>query len=277
MLRIGPEQDPLLASWRVGLGRAAAWTSDANPRWSQLWIGWDGYVEFWSGVVRDTFPVGQSGVVRTTVDGDTLRIRAEADPGQGRVDAVVTTPTGDIRDVRLRETGEGVFEGSVSADAPGVYAVGVRVSGDAGSDILGSAIGSVSYAAEYRPGVADEPALQRLSEASGGRGAILARQAFDGTDLVSGRRSVDLGSWLLLAAGLAWLGAAVLSRLWLGRRRLDEVEPVGPERPHTMRSRRVQESAEEPDSTAARSEEISVGPRSTVDELLRARRERRDR
>ena len=29
-LRIGAEDDPLLASWRVGLGRVTAWTSDAS-------------------------------------------------------------------------------------------------------------------------------------------------------------------------------------------------------------------------------------------------------
>lgn len=279
LLRIGPEQDPLLASWRIGLGRATSWTSDANPRWSQLWVSWDGYLDFWSDVVRDTFPVGQGGVVRTTVDGDSLRIRAEADPGQGRVEAIVTTPNGDRRDVRLRETASGVYEGTVSADSAGVYAVGVRATGDGGDEILGSAIGSVSYAAEYRPGAADESALRRLSDASGGRGAISADEAFEGAGLVSGRRSVDLGSWLLIIAGLAWLAAAILSRLWLRRQRLAEAEPAIPERPR----RPARDGAQGPDAGSEVAdavddvEEVVVGSASTIDELLRARRERRDR
>ena len=280
-LRIGPEQDPLLASWRVGLGRATSWTSDANPRWSEAWVGWDGYVDFWSDVVRDTFPVGQAGVVRTTVDGDTLRIRAEAEPGRGRVDAIVTTPGGDRRDIRLRETSSGVYEGTVSADSAGVYAVGVRATGDDGDEILGSAIGSVSYAAEYRPGAADEAALRRLSEASGGRGAISADEAFDGTALVSGTRSVDLGSWLFVAAGLAWLLAAVLSRLWLRRQRLalPEVERVGAEGPDpaSPSPQAVDAGPAGDGEPAGGAEEVAVGSGSTLDELLRARRERRDR
>ena len=34
--------DPLLAQWQYGLGRAVAWTSDASGRWAQDWVGWDG-------------------------------------------------------------------------------------------------------------------------------------------------------------------------------------------------------------------------------------------
>ena len=239
LLRIGPEEDPLLASWQVGLGRATSWTSDASPRWSQFWTGWDGYVDFWSSVVRDTFPVQTSGAVRTSVDGDTLRIRAEAEPGQGRVDAIVSTPDGDQTDVRLREVAPGIFEGEVSADGAGTYAVGVSGTTETGSQTLGSAIASVSYAAEYRPGPADETLLQRISEVSGGRGAIDAAQAFDADALVSGRRSIDLANWFLLAAALAWLAAVVFSRLWLRRSQVSLAEAAAPSVPNdTPRPRR---------------------------------------
>ena len=43
---------PLLASWAYGQGRAVAFTSDANGRWSAAWIGWDGFSSFWEQVVR---------------------------------------------------------------------------------------------------------------------------------------------------------------------------------------------------------------------------------
>ncbi len=55
-LRIGPDQDPLLVSWNVGLGRATSWTSDGGERWAASWASWAGYVDFWSTVVKDTFP-----------------------------------------------------------------------------------------------------------------------------------------------------------------------------------------------------------------------------
>jgi Ca-activated chloride channel homolog len=55
-LRIGPDADPLLASWNVGLGKVTSWTSDAGARWLRTWLGWPGLVDFWTGVVGSTFP-----------------------------------------------------------------------------------------------------------------------------------------------------------------------------------------------------------------------------
>ena len=217
LLRIGPEQDPLLVSWQAGLGRSTAWTSDADPRWSQFWVDWDGYANFWSTLVRDTFPLNTTGAVRTIVDGDSLTVRAEAEPGQGGVEAVVTAPNGSTTDVRLREVAPGVFEGQATADAAGTYAVAVS-GGGAGSDPLGASLASVSYAAEYRPGAADEALLARLSEVSGGRGAISASEAFDDEGLTSGRRSIALDQWFYLASVVAWLLAVVFGRLWLSGR-----------------------------------------------------------
>ena len=37
--------DPLLAHWRYGLGRVAAFTSDAKSRWASEWLGWSGFGE----------------------------------------------------------------------------------------------------------------------------------------------------------------------------------------------------------------------------------------
>ena len=236
LLRIGPEQDPLLATWQVGLGRSTSWTSDVNSRWSQFWVDWAGYSDFWSTVVRDTFPVTSSGSVRTIVDGDTLTVRAEAEPGAGRVNAQVTSPDGSTTEVRLREVSPGVFEGTTTADGAGTYAVGVA--GADGDAAIGAALASVSYAAEYRPGDADEALLARLSTASGGRGAIAASDAFDPEGLVAGSRSVSLAAWFLWAGVIAWLLAVVFSRLWLSGRREALAAPEVSSRERTHRPRR---------------------------------------
>ncbi|WP_042725499.1 VWA domain-containing protein [Chthoniobacter flavus] len=44
--------EPLLATWRYGLGQAAAFTSDAKSRWAAEWLTWPGYGKFWSQLVR---------------------------------------------------------------------------------------------------------------------------------------------------------------------------------------------------------------------------------
>ena len=59
-LQIGELADPLLAEWRIGLGNVTAWTSDGGERWGSVWASWDGYSDFWSKVVRGTFPLSGS-------------------------------------------------------------------------------------------------------------------------------------------------------------------------------------------------------------------------
>lgn len=40
--------DPLLATWRYGQGRVAAFTSDLEGRWSASWLTWSGFARFWA-------------------------------------------------------------------------------------------------------------------------------------------------------------------------------------------------------------------------------------
>ena len=77
-LRIGPDEDPLLTSWRVGLGRVSAWSSDAGERWLAGWDGWEATPGFWAGVLKETFPVAKDGggVTAKIVDGE-LRVAIE--------------------------------------------------------------------------------------------------------------------------------------------------------------------------------------------------------
>jgi hypothetical protein len=55
-----PVDDPLLARWQYGLGRAVVFTSDAKSRWAESWVAWPGFDKFWANVVRDTLPHAQS-------------------------------------------------------------------------------------------------------------------------------------------------------------------------------------------------------------------------
>src|SRR4030095_1437291 len=55
-LRADGKRPPLLASWSYGQGKAAAFTSDANGRWSAPWVSWEGFGKFWSQTVRWCLP-----------------------------------------------------------------------------------------------------------------------------------------------------------------------------------------------------------------------------
>ncbi|MGH9003522.1 MAG: VWA domain-containing protein, partial [Acidimicrobiia bacterium] len=99
LLDVGAEHDPLLATWRTGLGKVTAWTSDASQRWSKRWAVWGGYGAFWSGVVKDAFPLGGSegAGIRAEVSGGRLRVSAESEgpwPDGAQASAHVATPDG---------------------------------------------------------------------------------------------------------------------------------------------------------------------------------------
>ena len=43
---------PLLASWRYGRGKAVAFTTDLESRWSRNWIPWSGLQNFWARILE---------------------------------------------------------------------------------------------------------------------------------------------------------------------------------------------------------------------------------
>jgi hypothetical protein len=284
LLRIGPDGDPLLASWQAGLGRATAWTSDASARWSQAWAGWDGYVPFWAATVKDAFPTGgEGGGVRTSIEGDVLRVTVEgSDPWPDGATAVARVAGPDRRghEVRLQRISATTFSGEASAVGAGSYAVGVAVT-EGGATVFSSAtVATQSYSPEYQLGPARPEALEAWSVATGGRGRIAPGQAFDPADLPAGQGRVPLAGWLLLVAALAWPVAVALSRLRLGRSALDPVVrgarslrrrlPVVPEGPDREPARPVPPSAPAPPPTPE-----PAAPPTTVGRLLERKRQGR--
>src|SRR5690606_34211784 len=72
--------DPLLASWQYGLGRAVAFTSDATARWAADWVAWNDFSRFWNQTVRWTITEGADATVETRVqmEGEQARIVVDA-------------------------------------------------------------------------------------------------------------------------------------------------------------------------------------------------------
>ncbi len=218
-LRIGPDRDPLLAGWQAGLGRVASWTSDASDSWSQQWANWDGYVDFWSRVVKSTFQQGDSaGAAQAQVVDGRLRITVEGSsnfPDGAVATATVAGPDGQRFEVPLDRVGSDQFEAEMPATRTGTYAVGVNVTKDGRTVLASSTLASESYPAEYSPGQSDNELMARLSTESGGRGEIQPTQAWDTEGLTSGFRRLALAGPFLLLAALLWPLAVALSRLSL--------------------------------------------------------------
>jgi hypothetical protein len=195
------QRDPILATWRYGLGRAVAFTSDAVPRWSVEWHRWREFARFWSRTVRwATRPAGGTLDVHTAGEGAALRVAVDARDAAGDyLDGLSVEATMAGRGavpLRLRQTGPGWYEGRMLLDEPGLHALAVTAR--SGSRVIGSDTVPValSYSPELRDLGGDPGLLARVAEVGGG--TVLLRPADAMRRARTGQDVRDL--WPLLAA-----------------------------------------------------------------------------
>lgn len=185
---LGPEGEPVFAHWQVGLGRSAAFTSDATNRWGTPWLGWEGYADFWARTMRLIARPSASRDIDllTSVEGNRLTMRLDAGaqgeaqrrPGQGaaggfgnflRVRGSVLKPDGTAEAVELVQTGPGVYEADAPVEATGNYIVSLFVETPEGERraVFGGA--SKPPGEELRRFEANIPLLQQVAQITGGR------------------------------------------------------------------------------------------------------------
>jgi uncharacterized membrane protein len=215
---LGPEDDPLLALWSVGVGRAAAFTSDLKDRWGSAWTSWNGAAQLAAQIARDVSRGADDGRLRLEAQagGGELVIAATLVDDDGRLDsfaelaATIRGPDGWRREVRLEASAAGSYRARVPIDRSGNYIVAVH---DVASGKLLATTGAARNAGdELRPGGSDRALLARVAELSQGKERdTLAGIFFDRPRPRFGYR--DAGT------PLTWL-AAVALLLSVGARRL---------------------------------------------------------
>lgn len=265
-LRIGDEKDPLLASWRVGLGQVVSWTGDSGQRWASDWAAWDGNVAFWSGVLRSIYPT-PAGSARLRFNGAQASIEATFDdavPDGAQVTAQVVDPAGVARTVQLERVDSTNFRGSAEVGAAGTYGVGVTASVDGKAAAAIAATAELGFSREYLSLGVDRSRLREMSVQTGGRGVIAPSAAFDAEGLIDGDYEVDLRAALLISALVLWPVATALSRLRL--------RSAGPAVAPLRKPRQRQPVAGSTGAVSPPEEE----PSSSLDSLLAAKRRRRE-
>ena len=168
--------DPLLAHWSIGLGKAVAFTSDSTSRWGKDWVQWGGNAKFWAQVMRwvGKTTTNANMATNTTIDAGQGRIVVEAVDAQGKprnnlqLQANVTSPdqNKELAPVVLEQIGPGRYTGNFPASNTGTYMVTVH---DDKSGEKSTGGGILSYAPEYRDLNPNAKLLKELADASGGR------------------------------------------------------------------------------------------------------------
>ncbi len=266
VLMAASEEDPLLAWWRCGLGEAAAWTSDAGPRWSEDWLAWGGFGRFWGQVARSVArDLERPGVVVTTdVEGGTATVVMDALTADGTfrnglvVEGRALRPDGRTESFPVRQTAQGRYEGRVPAQDVGTHVLSLAFR-DAGSERTEQALAAVcvSYSAEHL----QQGSNERLFAEFEGVGATLvdpqppapadgsaapdpAVRPWQGA-LVSSDEPIDVWPWIAAAAALILVLDVAVRRLRIKlprRRAAAPAATAAPRAPPELRAARPRPS-----------------------------------
>jgi len=211
-----PAGEPVLSHWTAGLGRVAAFTSDAH-NWARPWLGWAGYDTFWSQLTQliARAPAGRGLELTTEIDAGRLRVRmlsldSQGNPVEGlAVPATVYTPDGNRVELMLEQSGPGQYEAETDASTSGNYIAIVRPRDGAKPlpPVLGGATQSSS--AEYVSLRSDRGLLEQIAEASGGRvldlGEVSAQDLYERDTIEPRRAEASLWRTLLLLTVIVML------------------------------------------------------------------------
>jgi len=168
--------DPLLAHWRYGLGKAVAFTSDAKSRWATEWLHWSEFKKFWAQLVRWSLrEVSRSNFrVHTLVDRGKGRVVVDAIDSEGEfinflnVKGTVVDPNFERKPINFEQTAPGRYEGDFPVNNVGTYLLNLHYAGErlAGSQVAGT---TVSYSVEFRRIGRNERLLRNMAGIAGGR------------------------------------------------------------------------------------------------------------
>jgi len=212
----GPDSDPILATWSVGLGRAAAFTSDLKDRWGKDWTAWAGAAQMVGQTARDVSRKDEDRRVRLEADaaGGQLHVRATVIGDDGRAHsfrrlvAKVAGPDGFSVDLPLEATGAGAYATTLPLSRPGTYVVAAR--DELSGELVGTTGTALGAGEELRPTGTDLALLGRLAELSGGKRRDTLAGIF--ADRATRRFAYDDPTKILAIAAALLLLAAVASR-----------------------------------------------------------------
>ncbi len=205
LLITSPDDDPILAWWQVGLGRIAAFTSDAHDQWATDWITWDRYDQFWAQLARTIGrPAGsQDFELSSRLDGNILKISVfdarylnEPDPDNNdtitnnnsntssanqieentkfddlQIDGVLYTPDGSSKTIRLNQVGPHTYATEIPAKDTGHYVVALSPMSAKSHRRLGLVVGGATQisGAEFRRLSSNISLLEEIAKQTGGR------------------------------------------------------------------------------------------------------------
>ena len=222
VLLAGRGEDPLLVSWRYGLGKAVAFTSDLSGRWGRQWVEWPAFGRFVSQMARwtmrhsgnETFVPrfqwhGQRGEMSVDVlDRDDRFVNGL------KLEASLMDPSRLARRVELEQVAPGRYHGEFPVSRAGRYYI--TLTGRDGAMQVGpTTFGlAVPYSSEYLDLGVDHRLLRDIAGITGGRLLPLSGASLNAVTAPSPQASGPLSRvwWPFFLAALILLVAEVAVR-----------------------------------------------------------------
>lgn len=202
--------DPILATWRYGLGKVAAYTADAHSAWSAQFRAANLLGTLLGQTVRWVArPTGDDAFyVRFDDQGDHVRVLVDVTDARGRyvselaAAAAIRRPSGDVERTDLVESLPGRYEARFVPTDAGPYVLSLSARGMNGV-FDGTVMRGFYHTAdrEHAARGVNHQMLSQLLEASGGRRIDDDRTAF--AERMPAVR--DVRRWLLAAAFFTFL------------------------------------------------------------------------
>ena len=202
------ELDPILATWKYGIGTTAAFTSDLSTRWGRDWVAWDKYEPFVKQLMTKISRATQQGHLRlwsTRSGTEGIIVVEDFHPEEMFLDvqAEIAGPRDRTESVRLKQIGPRRYQATVPLWGKGRYqVVAAGIAGERTDQAIGGFI--VPYSPEYLRFRSNPIALDEIAKQTGGE--MLAPDT--PAELVWGRRQPKQSTWPifdLLLIGLACL------------------------------------------------------------------------
>ena len=214
--------DPLLVSWRYGLGKSVAFTSDLSGRWGRNWVVWHAFSRFISQTARWTMRSSGTERLIPSFSWDGSRGNIEVD-ALNRDDlfinglamqASITNPRRESTQVDLEQIAPGRYRGEFTVPHTGRYYV--NLSGTAGELQIGpKSFGlALPYSAEFINLAVDHSHLESIAAAANGQMLALSVPSIDIINTTQPREAShhDRIWWPWIIAALIMLLAEIAVR-----------------------------------------------------------------
>ncbi len=213
--------DPLLVSWRYGLGISLAFTSDVNGRWSAEWLDWPEYSRFWSQILRYTMRKSSTGhsELQTISKNGIITVSLEA---RNVYDEFINNAEVELTVI---DSSQNNFSMKMDYISPGKYAASfpgkkqenylleavLKNKGEKMIHIGRTYKSEMNHELDVLP--VNEAYLKRIAEISGGQFKPAPEDIYKNVQMPQVRMLMPLGPFLLLLALLIFVLDVYLRRI----------------------------------------------------------------